>query len=81
MKNNYHYDNCSYCSGRVSERRVQKDCWWGEKLIALVDNVPAGVCEQCGERYYRAIVLKQVERLISNRKKLEKITLPLAEFV
>lgn len=80
MKNSYKYDNCNFCGGRVSERKVQKACWWGEKLIAVVDNVPAGVCEQCGEKYYHASVLKHIEKLISNRKKLDKITLPLAEF-
>ncbi|PIV52344.1 MAG: YgiT-type zinc finger domain-containing protein [Elusimicrobia bacterium CG_4_10_14_0_8_um_filter_37_32] len=81
MNKSYKYDNCNFCGGRVSERRVQKACWWGEKLLAIVDNVPAGVCEQCGEKYYRAVILRQVENLIRNRKKLNKISVPLAEFV
>ena len=80
MKNNYKYDSCSFCGGIVTERRVQKACWWGEKLIAITDNVPAGVCEQCGEKYFRAAVLKQIEKIISGGKKLDKITIPLAKF-
>jgi len=58
----YVYDDCTFCGGRVTERRIQKPCFWGEKLVALVDGVPTGVCEQCGERYYRAAVLKRIER-------------------
>lgn len=75
------YDDCTFCGGRVTERTVQKPCWWGDKLIALVDNVPAGVCEQCGERYYKASVLKEIEKLIKRRDKFQKVTLPLADFV
>jgi len=44
----YASDDCSFCGGRVTERPVLKACWWGGQLLALVDGVPAGVCEQCG---------------------------------
>jgi YgiT-type zinc finger domain-containing protein len=75
------YDVCSYCEGRVQERLVTKACWWGEQLIALVENVPAGVCEQCGERYYKAEVLKQIETILRERKDFRRVELPLAEYV
>jgi hypothetical protein len=52
----------------VKERRVQKPCFWGDKLVALADKVPAGVCEQCGERYYKAAVLKRIEAELKNRR-------------
>ena len=80
MKDTYKYDDCSFCDGRVSERKIQKACWWGDKLVAIVDSVPAGVCEQCGEKYFKAGVLKHVKKLISSNKKLERIKIPLAEF-
>jgi len=75
------YDACSYCGGRVQNRLVTKTCWWGEQLIALVENVPAGVCEQCGERYYKADVLKQIEVLLQERKEFRRVELPLVEYV
>jgi len=75
------YDGCSYCGGRVQERLVTKACWWGEQLIALVENVPAGVCEQCGERYYKADVLKRIEVLLREQKDFRRVELPLAEYV
>jgi YgiT-type zinc finger domain-containing protein len=75
------YDDCSFCGGKVTERRVQKACWWGDKLIAVIDNVPAGVCKQCGERYYTAAVLKEVETLLKQRVKFDtQIQIPFTDF-
>jgi hypothetical protein len=37
MAKKYKYDDCTYCGGRVTERGIQKPCFWGDKLIALVD--------------------------------------------
>lgn len=64
----YEYDDCTFCGGLVTERHIQKPCYWGDKLIALADSVPTGVCEQCGERYYRAAVLKRIEARLKVRR-------------
>ena len=74
------YADCSYCGGGVQEQRVQKVCWWGGKLKALIDNVPAGVCTQCGERFYKAIVLKEIESMLEKEDSFSNITIPAAEF-
>jgi len=75
------YDDCNYCGGKVTEKLVPKDCWWGDKLIAVINHVPAGVCEQCGEKYFRANVLKKVESLLKEKKKLNrKVCIPVGEF-
>lgn len=75
------YDDCSFCGGKVSEKLVQKPCWWGDKLIALIDNVPAGVCTQCAERYYPAKILKTIEGFLKQKRKFEhKINIPLADY-
>lgn len=76
----YEYDDCTFCRGRVTERRIQKPCYWGDKLIALVDRVPTGVCEQCGERYYRAAVLKRIEARLKLRRTARQIRLPVLEY-
>ena len=78
MKN---YDDCTFCGGRVAERHVQKTCWWGDKLLAIVDSVPAGVCEQCGERYYKAKVLKAIESLLEEKKAFDsQVSIPVADY-
>lgn len=75
------YDDCTFCGGRVTEKHVQKACWWGDKLMAIVDNVPAGVCEQCGERYYKASVLKEIESRLKEKKFDGTASIPFADFV
>lgn len=74
------YDDCTFCGGRVQERLVTKACWWGDQLIALVENVPAGVCDQCGERYYKAAVLKKIEAMLSEKEALKSVRIPLVSF-
>ena len=74
-------DDCSYCGGQVTERLVQKACWWGDQLVAMVDHVPIGVCEQCGERYYTAKVLKTLEGLLKHKRLFRtQIRIPLADY-
>jgi len=75
------YADCTFCGGRVTEREVQKACWWGEKLLAIVDGVPAGVCEQCGEKYYKAKVLQAIESLLAEKKSFDhKVSIPVADY-
>lgn len=78
----FKYEDCHFCGGRVTERRLPKPCYWGNKLMAIVENVPGGVCEQCGEKYYKAVVLKRIEtRLKTARKSTRTVRLPLLEYV
>jgi YgiT-type zinc finger domain-containing protein len=74
------YDDCTYCGGKVTERLVMKDCWWGDGLIALIEDVPAGVCEQCGERYYKARVLERTEELLRSRDAFSSVAIPVTSF-
>ena len=74
------YDDCTFCGGRVTGKPVQKACWWGDKLMAIIDNVPAGVCEQCGERYYEAKVVKDIDELLKKKQFTSTAHIPLANF-
>jgi YgiT-type zinc finger domain-containing protein len=74
------YGDCSFCGGRVTEQLRQKPCFWGDKLVALIDEVPAGVCEQCGEQYYKAAVLKQIETQLQIKKVARLIRLPVIKY-
>ena len=74
------FDDCTFCGGRVTGKYVQKACSWGDKLIAIIDNVPAGVCEQCGERYFEAKVVKEIDKLLKKKKFSSTAHIPLANF-
>lgn len=74
------YHKCHFCGGEVVEKKVTIDYGWGEELIALIENVPTGVCQICGEQHLKAEIVKKMERLArssENPKKL--IQVPLRE--
>jgi YgiT-type zinc finger domain-containing protein len=67
------YHKCHFCGGEVSEKIIAADYRWGKELIALIENVPAGVCQICGEQYLKAEIVKEMERLAQSREKPKKI--------
>jgi len=74
------YHKCYFCSGKVSEKKVTVDYRWGEDLITVFKNVPAGVCQVCGEQYYKAEIVKKMERLIKSKEKAKEfIQVPIRE--
>lgn len=66
---------CAICGGKVEEREVSEEIRV-ENDFVVIENVRAGVCAECGERYYPPGVvdrLRNIERNIMNRKKLKKL--------
>lgn len=63
------YNPCHTCGGKVSEQRVTVDYRWGDALLAIIENVPAGVCDRCGERYFKARIVEAMERAAQSRSK------------
>ena len=54
------YADCSFCGGVVEERRIDYDYRRTGRLLVF-QNVPAGVCRQCGEKYFTPEVLKKMD--------------------
>ncbi len=71
VKRTYH--QCHFCSGQVSEQKVTVDYRWGEELVTVIKNVPAGVCEVCGEKYFKADVVKAMEKTARSRSKPKEV--------
>jgi YgiT-type zinc finger domain-containing protein len=63
-------ETCEYCGGPIVERRVtlHRKVKGGHGLL---ENVPAGVCRECGTHYYTANVLKTIEESIRGRRKAD----------
>ncbi len=53
---------CYLCGGATKRQEITAENWWGEQL-ALVEDVPAWVCQQCGEQYFDAETSRQLDRL------------------
>ena len=56
--------NCDFCNGQTQRRRVKKPHWVQGRLY-LVENVEAEVCGECGERYFHATTLDNLDRLLA----------------
>jgi YgiT-type zinc finger domain-containing protein len=59
---------CYFCKGKVVRQTIKVDFRWGRKL-KVIENVPARVCQQCGEKYFRSDVYKAMEKLVASRAK------------
>ena len=55
---------CDFCDGSTVHKKVSRQHWLNGKLY-IVENVEAEVCTDCGERFFHATVLDQVDRLLS----------------
>jgi len=68
-------DQCFFCKGKLAQEKVSVDFRWGKDLI-VIEDVPAMVCRQCGEKYFDAEVYKEMERLAKGRiKPLKRLTI------
>ena len=74
-------DRCDFCSeGRLRSQQVREYYRAGKGLV-VIENVPAYVCDKCGERYYEARVAKQMRQLAKKgMRNKTKISFPLVRF-
>jgi YgiT-type zinc finger domain-containing protein len=64
-------ETCEYCSGAIREKRVTVYRQLKEDHV-LIENVPAGVCTECGTRYYAANVLKMIEDRVHGHGQVQR---------
>lgn len=76
-------DKCFYCGEKLKEEKVNIARFWGKKLIALND-VPALVCQKCGERFFEAkvsaMIDKRIQQTLDKKIALENINVPSVQF-
>jgi len=73
-------DICEYCDGIVCERIVEREVFKHKNGFVILKNVPIGVCNNCGSRYYSAKVLHEVDDIASGRRQAEEEVVPIAEY-
>ena len=71
---------CVFCGGDIRKNIVTVVNERKGKVF-IIENVPVGVCTQCGEREYDADVISKLETIMAKRKtvKMEKLV-PVADF-
>ena len=72
-------ETCYFCrKGVLEEKKVTVDFRWGTRLI-IIEEVPAKVCSECGEKYYSAKVAKEMDKIAIEGRKDKVIEVPLAK--
>jgi YgiT-type zinc finger domain-containing protein len=64
-------ESCEYCGGPIVDRHVSLHRKIKGQYV-LIEHVPAGVCKECGTRYFTANVLKTVEESIHGSRPAER---------
>ena len=71
---------CEYCDGVVKEKLVKKEVFKHKTGFVMLENVPVGVCDKCGYRYYHSTILQGVEEIANGKRLPERTeTIPVAQ--
>ena len=77
---------CNFCGNKNFRERYVQYIYKHDDQFLVVNNVPCEQCEYCGEQYFKADVLKKIEKdfgdiyLFGKRAKKE-LKVPVEEFV
>ena len=73
--------DCMHCgSDRVQLKHVTRSYGKGEALL-VIENIPMWSCPNCGESYFTAPTMHEVERIKALRKSVAKSrSVPVAAF-
>ncbi|MBM4065385.1 MAG: YgiT-type zinc finger protein [Planctomycetes bacterium] len=81
-KKGYDYGECEICNTPMEEKYIKQDFWIRGELI-VVEDVPAGICPQCGEKVVKADVGRWIMKLLENTERIAKapkISVPAIKF-
>lgn len=74
-------ETCDYCGGTLIPRTTQIDFRVKGELI-MIEDVPAEVCNRCGEKYLSAEVDAGIEELLRRNPTADKtITVPVFKWM
>lgn len=65
--------SCYLCGGHLVRKDVTKIQTWQGKLVGVIENVPAWVCNQCNEKYFDGAVLEKIDSLLRSRPKPKQL--------
>jgi YgiT-type zinc finger domain-containing protein len=75
------YDfKCEHCDGMVRERRIAREAIRHKGSFVILEDVPIGVCDTCGARYYDASVLRRAAEIGRRPAPLQTIEVPLERY-
>ena len=73
-------EKCQSCGGNLKEKKTNVDLRVNDELI-IFEDVPAKVCDQCGEKYFSAKLYAELEGTVKKKKRVMKeINVPVIGF-
>jgi len=63
---------CEFCNSDTLSRSVRKQHWFKGRLY-IVESVHAEVCPECGERYFHATTLDDIDRMIAQDHPVKEV--------
>lgn len=70
---------CEYCEGTVKEQLVEKEVFKCKTGFVMLEDIPVGICDKCGFRYYHSSILKRAEEICEGKQVPERTeTIPVA---
>ena len=58
---------CEWCDGTVQEKQLPREVFRHATGFVILEDVPVGVCDKCGRKYYSAKTLHRVEAIATHR--------------
>ena len=72
---------CEHCGGVVREQFVDREALRHKGGFVILENVPIGICEKCGARYYHASVVRRAAEVGSGiRPPQRTIAVPVSPY-
>ena len=71
---------CHFCKGSLGEKKIGADFRWGEDLT-VIEDVPAIVCSQCGEKYFEASVYSDMEKIASSNMASDHLEIQVINYI
>jgi YgiT-type zinc finger domain-containing protein len=81
-RNKYDYGECHICGEQMEEKRIKQEFWIKDNLI-VIEDVPVGICPQCGAKIVKAEIGRSIAALTEDPKRLRKartISVPVIRF-
>ncbi len=54
---------CALCKGKVKERVITYVQEYRGRVV-IIENVPAEVCDNCGEKFLQPAIAKRIQKLV-----------------
>lgn len=63
---------CERCGGVIKEEKIEYSLLYEGRLI-IIENVPASVCHQCGEKFFDPEIVERLQNVVWSHQRPVRI--------